>query len=393
MRNLLAGSEVALATVALVGATLFIRSFDNARAVDPGFHPENVLFGRFFIETAGYTGDGIAQFAVRLKQQVAAAGIAETVTYSDFVPLSGTGGPYSRIEVEGYVPATGESMSVSRAMVGPGYFATLRIPLLEGREFTDRDDRNTTGGEQAVIVVNEAFAKRFFPGLSNHQVIGRKVRTNGKWSIIAGLARNSKYFSPVEAAKPFFYMPFHQFYVGSPELYFLMRTRGQPGELAPVFRATVAAIDPNAAAVHIVPLTEYIEVATFGQRVAATLTGALGLVCLILAGTGLYSVMSYTVSQRIPEIGIRMAMGASTWDILAMVVRQGMGIAWAGMVAGAGATLALTHWISSMLFGVSPADPASFGAALLFLSTVTFFSTWLPAWRATRTDPVTALRR
>jgi len=390
MRNLLAASEVALATVALVGATLFIRSFHNARNVDPGFQSTKVLFGRFFIETAGYTGDEITRFATRLKNEVLSSSSVETVAYTDFVPLSGTGGPYSRVEVEGYVPNTGESMAVNRAMVGPDYFATMGIPLLEGREFTQRDDR---ASDQPVMIVNEAFAKRFFPNLDSPSVVGRKIRTNGKWTVVAGIARNHKLFSPVESPKPFFYLPFHQFYNGTPELYFLVRTRGAPTNYAPSFRAAIQAVDPNASAVHVVSLAEYTEVSTFGQRVAATLLGALGLVCLILASTGLYSVMSYTVSQRLQEIGIRMAMGATRKDILAMVVTQGMSIASAGMVAGAVVTLGLASWISSMLFGISPADPASFGAALLFLTAVTLLSTGLPAWRATRTDPVSALRR
>jgi ABC-type antimicrobial peptide transport system permease subunit len=155
----------------------------------------------------------------------------------------------------------------------------------------------------------------------------------------------------------------------------------------------VAETDPNAAAFHAVPLAEYTEVATFGQKVAANLMGTLGLMCLLLAAMGLYSVMSYTVSQRIPEIGIRMAMGARPWNVIAMVVGQGMALALAGMAVGTVAAFATTRLVASMLFRVDAADPASFVLAGLFLGAVALLATWLPAFRATRIDPMRALRR
>ena len=150
---------------------------------------------------------------------------------------------------------------------------------------------------------------------------------------------------------------------------------------------------PNAAAFHAVPLTEYTAVATFGQKVAANLMGALGLMCLLLAATGLYSVMSYTVSQRMPEIGIRMAMGARPRNVIAMVVGQGMALAVAGMAVGTVSVLATTRLVASMLFGVDATDPATFVLAGLFLAAVALLATWVPAFRATRIDPMLALRR
>jgi predicted permease len=385
-RSLLVVGEVALATVALVGAGLFVRSFRNIRAIHPGFNAANVLFGRFFMESAGYTGEQIEQFSLRLKERMLAAAGVETVSYTDFVPLSTTAGPWNYIQVEGYTPAAGESPAVNRALVSPGYFGTMQIPLLEGRDFTARDERK---GEP-VMIVNEAFAKRFFDGQSP---VGRKVRTAGKWCRVVGLARDSKYFSPAEAPSPYFYKAFQQFYDGSPELYFLVRTAGQPAQSIPLLRRAVGETDPNAAAFHAVPLAEYTEVATFGQKVAANLMGALGLMCLLLAAMGLYSVMSYTVSQRIPEIGIRMAMGARPGNVIAMVVRQGMALAVAGMAVGGVAALATTRLVASMLFRVDAADPASFVLAGLFLSVVALGATWLPAFRATRIDPMQSLRR
>lgn len=240
------------------------------------------------------------------------------------------------------------------------------------------------------MIVNQAFAKRF---LSGQSPLGHKVRVRGKWYKVVGLARDSKYFSPAEAPSPHFYLAFQQVYEGSPELYFLVRTTGQPVQAIPLLRRAVAETDSNAAAMHAVPLAEYTEVATFGQKVAANLMGALGLMCLLLAGMGLYSVMSYTVSQRIPEIGIRMAMGARPWNVIAMVVGQGMALTVAGMVVGTAAALATTRLVASMLFRVDAADPASFVLAGLFLGAVALVATWLPAFRATRIDPMRSLRR
>ena len=385
-RSVLVIGEVALATVALVGAGLFVRTFRNVRSIHPGFDAGSVLFGRFFIETTGYTGDQIQQFSLRLKDRLLATPGIESVSYTDFVPLSTTAGPYNFVRVDGYTPLPSESTSVNRALVAPGYFATMQIPILEGRDFTERDERKA----EPVMIVNQAFAKRFFRGQSP---VGRKVRAAGKMCTVVGLARDSKYFTPTEAPSPHFYLAFQQFYDPSPELYFLMRTAGPPEQAIPLLRRAVIETDPNASAFHAVPLAEYTEVATLGQKVAADLMGTLGLVCLLLAALGLYSVMSYTVSQRIPEIGIRMAMGANPWNVIAMVVRQGMALALAGLAVGTVAAFAATRLVASVLFRVDRADPATFVLAGLFLSAVTLLATWLPAFRATRIDPLLALRK
>jgi predicted permease len=385
-RSLLVIGEVALAMVALVGAGLFVRSFRNIRAIHPGFNASNVLFGRFFAESANYTGEQIEQFSLRLKERMLTTPGVETVSYTNFVPLSVTAGPWINVRVDGYTPAQGEATNVNFALVSPGYFDTVQIPLLEGRDFATRDERK---GEP-VMIVNQTFARRFFHG---QNPLGRKVRAYGRSFTVVGLARDSKYFSPTEPPSPHLYVAFQQFYRGSPELYFLVRTAGEPVQAIPLLRRAVMETDPNMAAFHAVPLAEYTQVASFGQKVAANLMGALGLMCLLLAAMGLYSVMSYTVSQRIPEIGIRMAMGARPGNVIAMVVGQGMALAATGMAVGAVAAFATTRMVASMLFRVDAADPASFVLAGLFLSAVALVATWLPAFRATRIAPMTALRR
>jgi predicted permease len=386
MRNLLVAAEVALATVALVGSGLFARSFRNIRAIHPGFDAERVLLGRFFIETSGFSTEEIHQFSARLKERMLAMPGVEAVSHSDFVPLSTTAGPYSGVRVDGYTPAQGESTSTNRAMVSPDYFSAMRIPVLEGREFTTADDDKA----EPAMIVNQAFAKRFFHGQG---AVGKRVRAQGKWWTVVGMARDAKYFSPAEAQAPFFYVPMRQAYNGTPELYFLIRTTGAPADAAALLRRAVTDVDRNAAAMHPVALSEYTEVASFGQKVAATLMGALGLMCMALAGMGLYGMMSYTVNQRIPEMGIRMAMGASPGRVIALVVRQGMGLALGGMAVGAVAALAGARLVASMLVGIGAADPASFALAAVFLGSVALLATWLPAFRMTRSDPMASLRR
>jgi predicted permease len=386
LRGSLVIAEVALATVALIGAGLFARSFQAARNIDPGMETDHVLFGRFFIESTGYSANQVQQLMLRLRRSLEEQPGIRTVSYSDFTPLSGTAGPYSLTGPEGYVPATNESMNVNRSMIAPGYFAALRIPLLSGRDFTLADEAATA----PVTIVNQSFARRYFHGADP---IGRKVKTFGKSLTVVGLVKDSKYFSPAESPRPFFYMPFRQFYSGSHEVYLFVRTTGDAAQAIPVLRRVVASVDPSAAAFHAVPYTEYTAVALFSQTVAATLMGALGTLCLLLAALGIYSVMAYGVSQRTQEIGIRVAMGARQVDVIAMVVRQAMMLALTGLAIGIAAALAVGPAVRGMLVQVDATDPVTFGGAALFLFLVSFLAAWLPARRATQINPMAALRQ
>ncbi len=385
-RNALVIAEVALAATALIGAGLFLRSFRNARAIHPGFDTQHVLFARFFIESTGYSGVQIQQLMLRLGRELEAQPGVEAVSYSDFTPLSVTAGPYSKVHVDGYTPATNESMNVNNSLVSPGYFSTLRIPILDGRDFTAAD----AGKAPPVTIVNQSFAQRYFRGESP---VGRGVQIDGVPVRVVGLVRDNKYFTPSETSRPFFYTPFLEFYSGSREVYLFLRTAGEPVQAIGMLRRVVARVDPGASAFHAVPLAEYTQVSLLGLNVAATLMSTLGLMCMVLAAIGIYSVMSYMVSQRTQEIGIRLAMGARTADVLGIVLRQGMRLALAGLALGIGAALAGAHAIRGMLIQVQSADPATFFLAALFVLVVALVATWLPAHRATRIDPMAALRR
>lgn len=386
-RSVLVIAEVALATVALVSAGLFARSFQNARQIHTGLDTSNVLFSRFYLEGAAFSPEQQRGFSTRLRSNLQAARGVQAVAYADFTPLSTTSGPYSRVEPEGYSPAAGEPMSVNRAMISPGYFDVMRIPLLAGRDFRDSDNPQSA----RVMIVNQAFARRFFHA---EAALGRRVRVFNQWTTVIGVARDSKYFTPIETPQPYFYLSLPQSETGLlRELHVLVRTARAPETAIPILRRVAASTDPAASSFHAVPLSEYTQISLFPQRVAASLMAYLGVMCLFLAALGLYSVMSYSVTQRAQEIGVRMAMGAQPSAVIGMLVRQGMLLASAGLVAGMVAALVVTRLVASMLVHVGASDPVTFLAAAAFLALVALFAAWLPARRVTRIDPIIALRQ
>jgi len=238
-----------------------------------------------------------------------------------------------------------------------------------------------------VLIVNRTFARRYFGGASP---LGRKVRFFGRWATVAGMARDSKYFDIAEAPRPHFFAPYKQ--TDSRELYFFVRAAGSPAAVMAGFGRQVAAIDPGAAAFDAMPIREWTDVTLLPQIVAASLMSALGGISLLLAAVGLYSVMAYTVSQRTREIGIRMALGARPGDILSGVLLHGAVWTAAGVGAGTVAALVVTRLVGSLLVRVGVADPATFAGAILFLVAVALAASFIPARRATRVDPMAALR-
>lgn len=377
-------SEVALALVALAGAGLFLTNFRNASSVHPGFEPRNVLVSRFYLSTSGYTAEQRQQFCLRLRDRLESAPGILGVSYADTIPLGFGLGPGTTVEIEGYVPGQSEQMTIPRTVMAPGYFQVLRLPLVGGRDFTAQDDLNSA----PVLIVNQSFARRYFGG---RDPLGRKVRAWGKWFTVVGLVKDSKYYYLSEPPRPYLYAPLQQ--AGVPAgIAFYVRTAGPPAEALATLRREAAAIDPNAAAFDALPLSEYISAPLFSQKIAASLLSVLGMMSLLLAAVGLYSVMAYAVSQRTHEIGIRMALGAQPPDVLGMVMRQGLVLTAAGLVAGLAAAVMATGLVAGMLENVSATDPLIFAAASLFLSLVALPSSYFPARRATKVDPIIALR-
>jgi predicted permease len=371
--------------VALVCAGLLVRSFEAARTVNPQFDPDHVLMSRFFISTSGYDLEQRKQFCIRLRQKLEAEPSVTEVAYSDVEPLGLLSGWWEPLEVEGYVPEPGESMKISRSVVSPGYFKLMRIPLLEGRDFSEQDDEKRT----PVMIVNQTFVKRFFGG---RDPIGRKVHGWGEWFTVTGEVRDSKYSNLTEAQRPYFYVPFRQIYRADMGLAFLIRTTTDPRDAIATMRREVRAVDPNVAIVDALPLAEHIVDTLYAEKVAASLLSTLGGLALLLAAVGLYSVMAYSVTQRTHEIGIRMALGAEPMHVLKLVVSQGFALTLVGIGAGLVASLAFTRLLASFLYGTTTTDPTTFIAVSVLLAMVALLATYIPARRATKVDPMEALR-
>lgn len=384
-RNILVVAEVALASVALIGAGLFLRSFQAAREMHPGFERTRVDLARFYLSGTGFTRQELNQFTVRLRQRLAANPAIESVAIANDAPLGSGAGPYTNIEVEGYLSPSGLPDAVNNYRVAPGFFHTLRIPLLEGRDFTDRDDTTAP----PVIIVNETFARRYFQGANP---VGRKVRCFGKWATIVGMAKDGKYFHIAEAPRPHFFAPFYQQASMLQQLYVYFKITGSPTAFRNSLRREVTAVDPRAVAFDLMSLTAWTEVTLLPQTVAAKLLSALAAFAILLASLGLYSVIAYAVTQRTREIGIRMALGARPPNVLAAIMRWGMSLAAAGLIIGIVVSLVAFRFVASMLLTVSATDLRTFLGAAVLLTVITALASYLPAYRATRVDPMVALR-
>jgi predicted permease len=380
--------EVGLALAALVTLGLFLRSLYGLLNTPAGFDHRNVTVCRLFLVTNNYTAQEEQQFSRRLRERLLAAPGVTGAAYSDSIPLGFGLGKWTDVIVEGYASRPGENLDVHHASVSPGYFDLLRMPLLAGRDFRREDNEKAP----RVMIVNESFARRFYDG---RIPVGRRVRIAGNPFTIVGMVKDSKYLSLSEAPQPYFYMSFDQVHDGSGEggVALYARTGGDARGFVPVLRRAMSAVDPDSAGLTAMPLTDYISAAWFGPRLASLFLGVLGVISMLLAGVGLYGVMATSVSQRTREIGIRVALGADPKGVLSMVMRRGLLLALSGIAAGLALALAAAPQIAPLLYRVSPADPVSIAGAALFLIVVAALASLIPALRATRVDPIVALRQ
>jgi predicted permease len=385
LRRLLVAAEVALAMVTIIGAGLFSRSFEMARRLNPGFDARNVLVSHLYLSTGGYSAEDRKLLCRRIRERLEVQPGIQSATYADVVPLAFEGAPWEDLQIEGYVPRPDDNLKISRNVVAPGFFDLMRIPLLSGRDFNQLDDEKS----QQVMIVTQAFARRF---LNGRNPIGVRVRGWGRWFTIVGVAKDTKHLAVNEAPRPFFYVPFQQVYRADLDIVMYVRTAGDPSMALAALRREIRAAAPNAGGFNSNSLTEEIGASLFPQKIAAALMGVMGIIAILLAAAGLYSVMAYAVSQRTQEIGIRMAIGARPGQVLGLVVLQGMGLASAGLAAGFAVALILTRFASSLLVGVSATDPLVFAGSALLLIAVALAASYLPALRAARIDPGAALR-
>ena len=384
--SLLVG-EVALSLVLLVGASLLLRSFAKVTSVDPGFNPDPVLAFRVALPQTSYPAEPqrIAFYdrlleALERAPGIEAAGMVQTPPMRGSYTLS--------VELQGRPPSKpGEGLSANHRVVSPGFFKALGIPLLRGRAFNQQD----TEKSPMVAVVDQAFVNRHFP---NEDPVGRGIDigngTDGFYQIV-GVVGDVHYSGLDATPFPTMYVPFKQDVFSS--MWLMVKTNGDPAPYASLVRRSVREIDGSLPAYSILPLAEVVSDSIAQRRFSMLLLVLFALVALFLAAVGLYGVVSYAVSQRTQEIGVRMAIGAQRGDVLRMVLGDGMKLALLGVAIGLGAATASTGYLASLLFSVTPFDPASYLVTAGILVAVAVLACYVPARRAMRVDPLIALRQ
>jgi macrolide transport system ATP-binding/permease protein len=375
--------QVSLSFVLLVGAGLLLHSLQKIRNTSPGFSTHEVLDTGVNLVAAGYDAQRAQNFQDELLVRVRALPGVESAAFARMTPLSYGSYSESLVSVGGYEPPPDEQPTIEYNEVGPDYFVTMGIPLMSGREFTPADDEKAA----LVAVVNETMAAQYWRG-SNP--IGERVQVKGRWIQVVGIAKDSKYQSVRETPKPFFYVPLRQNFSRGVGLY--IRTPLSAQTMASALVREVHAIDPNLALYEVITLQEQLDRSTSSQLVAVTLVGVLGALALLLAAIGLYGVMSYAVSQSTRELGLRMALGADPSKLLRLVLSRGLALTAGGVLLGAAVALSLTRLMGNLLYNVSPREPLVFAAAFAVMMLASLAACFLPAWRATRTDPARALR-
>ncbi|MFN2455442.1 MAG: ABC transporter permease [Pyrinomonadaceae bacterium] len=384
LRNLLVIAQIALSLMLLVGAGLFVRSLLNANAINTGFKTDNLLLTDFNVGRYGYDEAKGQAFYEQLMERVnALPGVASVSLMYD--PVLMIDGFRRKIEVEGYASQPGENLVVNQNFVGPDYLRTMGIPLVRGRDFTERDRAGASG----VIIINETMARRFFPGTD---ALGKRIRADieGAPLEIVGIAKDSKYRTLGEAPLPFCFLPLLQNY--QPRATLLVRTVAEPSSMIGGVRNEALAIDKSLPAPNSKTMIEHLSFALFPARIGAFVLGSLGFIALALAAIGIFGVVSYSVAQRTHEIGIRLAIGASPRDILKLILRQGMMVVSVGLGVGVIGALIVTRALASLLYGVGATDLLTFVSLSLLLGFVSLLACYIPARRAMKVDPMVALR-
>ncbi len=377
-------AQISLSLVLLVCAGLFTRSLQKAQQSDPGFEASHLLLTSYELSPAGYTRATGAAFDRQVLDRLSALPGVESVTLADFSPLSfSIHSDY--LQIEGYVPQPYESMEISRAIVGPNYFRTLRTSVISGREFTAAD----TAESQLVAVVNQAFVDRYWPGAN---ALGKQVTDGGDRFTVVGVARNAKYRLLTSPTEPVIYLPNYQAYSPTHDTTIHLRTTGDPRTMASSVEETIHQLNPELPLFNVNPLSVTMQLGTLFGRVAATFAASFGFLAMVLAAVGVYGVVTYSTRQRAREVGIRMALGAEKGDIYRLVLGQGFRLTLAGLVVGTALGLAFTRLLKAQLFGVSETDAITFASVGLLLAVVALLACHIPARRATRVDPMVALR-
>jgi predicted permease len=385
LRNGLVVVQVALSLVLLICAGLVVRSLQAAQRTRPGFTPENAVALSFDLGLQGYTEEKGRAFQRQLIERTQSIPGVRSVALTSVVPLT-LDYSSTTIYIEGQSNAVFTDLPLAIPNeITPNYFRTMEISL-RGRDFTERDSKT----ESRVAIINETFARRLFPG---QEAIGRRFNFSGPdsplWEVI-GVAADGKYNSLGEDPKAAFYRPLLRDYSTNATL--VARTTGDSNAALGALRSELQNLDSTLPLYNVETLSEHMAVPLFPFRVAATVLGSFGILAIVLAAIGIYGVMSYVVAGRTREIGVRVALGASRRDVLVLIVRQGMTLAVIGLGIGLLISFGVTQLLAKLLFGVSAADPITFVAVCVLLASVAALACYLPARRATRVDPLVALR-
>jgi predicted permease len=383
-RKLLSGlvvAQIALSLPLLICSGLFLRTLRNLAAANPGFEQDHVLTASVGLNIAGYSNDEAQLIRRKILDRVSALPGVEVASLTDWIPMTLI---QKRNDAypEGYVPRPHESLLVQNAEVGPRYFESLNIPILEGREFTLNDDEKAP----RVLIVDQTAARHYWPG---QDPLGKRLRVWGRLFTVVGVARNSTHTFVNESPEPMVYMSFFQ---AGYETIVQVETQGNPVDLAPAVQNAIHEIDTRLPVFDVRSMRENTQMASSFAVIQSTLAGMFALIGLVLAVTGIYGVVAYRTQLRTHEIGIRMALGASRVDVLRLVLLQGLWLAGIGVALGLAFSLGLTRLITRLLYGIGANDPITVVSLVMLLGAMSLAACYLPAHRAMRRNPVTAIR-
>jgi putative ABC transport system permease protein len=388
LRGALVVTEIALSLVLLVGAGLLMQTLSNLRGQYSILQPENLLTARTVLQGKYQQPAKRWAFYDEVLGRIKALPGVVSAAYTTSVPLQWAGGSNGFI-LDGPQPPPNVATNALHRQVSPDYFKTMGIALREGRYIENSDDQNS----QPVVIVNEAMARKYW---SIESAVGKRIKfgDDAPWITVVGVVADVRQMGMDLPAKAEMYLPFRQVigFNGYKPRDLVIRTAGDPLQLAPAVRREVHAVDPDQPVSNIATLDEQLDNGTQSRRVGMLLLVAFAALAFLLAVMGIYAVLAYFVTQRSAEIGVRLALGATPRAILGLVLKKGMGLALIGVVIGLVAALVLTRLMASLLFGVSASDPATFAIIAFLLTSVALLACYIPARRATKVDPLVALR-
>ncbi len=375
-------AQIALSLPLLLCSALFLRTLRNLAAANPGFEQDHVLTASVGLNIAGYSNDEAQVIRHKILDRVSALPGVVVASLTDWIPMTLIQ-KRSDAYPEGYVPHPHESLLVENAEVGPRYFESLHIPILEGREFTVNDDEKAPG----VIIVDQTAARRYWPG---QDPLGKRLWVGGSLFTVVGIAKNSTHTFVNESPEPMVYVSCFQ----QPgfETMVQVKTEGNPADLAPAVENAIHEIDTRLPVFDVRPMRESTQMASTFAVLQSTLSGMFALIGLVLAVTGIYGVVAYRTQMRTHEIGVRMALGASRVDVLRLVLLQGLWLTGIGLALGLAFALGLTRFIARLLYGIGANDPITVVSVVMLLGAMSLLACYLPAHRAMRRNPVTAIR-